>query len=405
MSEDINSKAADNQAKDHDNDDYLDDDGWIPLSDPDITQFDIDFVSAALQAPQLSNGPLVEKFEQVFAKYIGRKHGIAVASGTIGVWLALQTLELQADDEVIVPAYSWHQTAHAVLLTGAKPVFADIDYWCGCLAPEAIAAKITDKTKALLVCNANGHPAAWQPIQELAAKHNLRLIEDSTEAIGSRYQGKVVGSFGDLAIFDFSQPSAMCAGEGAIILTDDDALASELHYFRNRKIEDRSSISVGSRVPLQACISEMTAALALAQLNRIDDILARRKQVQAWYLDQLQTFEGIKPPYLAPDVDEVHWMFYLVHLGKRFTTSARGQVIEDMDAELIETAAYCMPLHQQFAYQKLGYKRGQLPNTERIGDRALALPFNTHLTENHVKFIVKRLKEASINIGAGVPIY
>jgi dTDP-4-amino-4,6-dideoxygalactose transaminase len=190
-----------------------------------------------------------------------------------------------------------------------------------------------------------------------------------------------------------------------MIATDDPELASELMYLRLRRIEDRTSVSVGSRVPLQACIGEVTAAIGLGQLERLDDILARRKHVEAWYLSEMQTFEGIKPPYLGADVDEVHWMLYVVHLGKRFTASARNQIVEDMESNAIETAPYSHPLHQQFHYQQLGGKRGQLPDAERIADRALALPLHAHLEEDQVKFVVKTLKDASVNVGAGAAIY
>jgi len=154
-------------------------------------------------------------------------------------------------------------------------------------------------------------------------------------------------------------------------------------------------------------MSELDAALGLAQLERIDEILLQRKQVEGWYHSEMQSFEGIKPPYLADNVDEVHWMLYKIHLGKRFTGSARNQIIEDMDANNLEVAVYCVPLHQQFHYQQLGYKRGTggFSNTERIGDRSLVLPFHTHIHHDEVKYIVKTLKDASINVGAGAAIY
>ncbi|WP_085314698.1 DegT/DnrJ/EryC1/StrS family aminotransferase [Derxia lacustris] len=378
---------------------------WIPLSDPDLSQRELELVLATMQSPQLSSGPIVEAFEATMADWLGRQYGIGVASGTIGIWLVLRAMEIGPGDEVIAPAYGWHQVAHAITLVGATPVFADIDYWSGCLAPAKAELKIGPRTKAILASNTNGHPAAWKELRELADKHGLKLIEDSTEAIGSRYLGKMVGTFGDAAVFDFSQPSALCAGSGGMIVTDDPTLATELNYLRERRVKDRSSVSVGSRVPLQAGISEVTAAIGAAQIERVDEILARRKAVEGWYQQHMEAFEGIKPPYLGPDVDEVHWMLYVVHLGKRFTASARAQIVEDMETQAVECAAYCHPLHQQFHYQTLGWKRGLLPDTERIGDRALALPLHGHVEEDQVRFIVKTLKETSINIGAGVAIY
>jgi len=380
-------------------------DDYISLSDPDIGHDELHRVLQSMGAPRLSGGPLVEEFEAAFAKWVGRRYAVAVPSGTMGAWLALRALGIGPGDEVIASVYGWHQVAHAITLCGATPVFVDINYWSGCLAAERVADKITPKTKAMLVGNANGHPAAWREFQALADAHGLPLIEDSTEAIGSRYLGKKTGNFGKLAVFDFSQPSALCCGEGGMVVTDDPELFMELGYYRSHRIEDRQSVSVGSRVPMQVGMSALTAALGSAQLDRIDDILAHRKRVEVDYHTQMQSFEGIKPPYLAADVDEVHWMLYVVHLGKRFTASARAQVVDDMESIGVETAPYCNPLHQQFYYRQIGFKRGQLPNAERIGDRALALPLHAHLDEDQIMFIVKSLKDASVNVGAGAAIY
>ncbi|MDR3480981.1 MAG: DegT/DnrJ/EryC1/StrS family aminotransferase [Burkholderiaceae bacterium] len=378
---------------------------WIKLSDPDISNAEFAAVKAVLAGPQLSSGPKVEAFESEFASYLGRSYGVAAASGSIALMLALRALGIKPGDEVIAPAYSWRQIAHAIALVGATPVFADINYWTGTLAPDKAAAKITERTRAIVVCNCNGHPAAWNEFRALAQQHGLKLIEDSTEAIGSHYRGKQVGSFGDVAIFDFSQPSALCCGEGAMLVTDDPEIASELHYVRNRELSDRFSISIASRVPHQAGISELTAAIGLAQLDRLDEILARRKRVEAFYLEHVQFFEGIKPPYIAPEVDEVHWMLYLVHLGTRFTRSMRNQIIDDLATEEIEAAAWCQPLHQQFFYSRFGCKKGDLFLTEKIADRCIALPFHAHLTDDEVHFIVQTAKDSSINVGAGAAIY
>jgi perosamine synthetase len=214
-----------------------------------------------------------------------------------------------------------------------------------------------------------------------------------------------VGSFGDVSVFDFAQPSALCCGEGGMVATDDAALATELRLLRAHGLAARRSVSIGARVPVQAQISEITAALGLAQLSRIDEILARRQAVENAYLDEMQSFEGIKPPYRAPDVDEVNAMLTLVHLGKRFTASAVAQVVADLATECVESALYCLPLHQQHHYRLAGWQRGRFPLAERIADRALALPLHGALTPDHVRFIVQTLKDSSVNVGAGAAIY
>lgn len=381
----------------------------ISLSEPECGERDLELINAVLQSGRWSDGPLLESFEQAFALWVGRRHAVAVGSGTLGTWIALRAWGIGPGDEVICASHTWHQVAQAITLAGATPVFADINYWTGSLSPEKAALKITPRTKAILAGNTNGHPAAWAPLRELANARGLKLLEDSTEALGSRYQGQVVGTFGDVSVFDFSQPSALCTGEGGMLVTDDDTLAHELRYLRQRRLSDRCSVSVGSRVPLQAGISELTAALGLAQLSELDERLLARKQVEVWYQQQMQSFEGVKPPYLGENVDEVHWMLYVVHLGKRFTASARAQMIDDLKSCGIESAAYSHPLHLQFHYMNtgdaIGHKRGQLPDTDRIGDRALALPLHTHLDADQVKYIVNTLKDTATNVGAGAAIY
>ena len=382
----------------------------ISLFEPECGDREIELVCAVLQSAHWGDGPMLESFEQAFAGWVGRKHAVAVCSGTLGTWIALRALGIGPGDEVICSSHAWHQVAQAITLTGATPVFADINYWTGSLSPDKAALKITPHTRAILAGNTNGHPADWAPLRVLADAHGLTLIEDSSEALGSRYKGQTVGTFGDVSVFDFSAPSALCTGEGGMLVTDDDTLVHELRYLRQRRVADRSSVSVGSRVPLQAGMSELTAALGLAQLAGLDERLAERKQVVAWYHEHMQSFEGVKPPYISEDVDEVHWMLYVVHLGKRFSGSARAQMIDDLLSCGVETVAYSHPLHQQFFYinsgDAIGRQRGGLlRDTDRISDRALALPLHTQLDETQVTYIVKTLKDTATNVGAGAAIY
>jgi len=377
----------------------------ILLSDPHITAADISAVTQVLRSPRLSAGPAVSAFEEAFAAYTGRKHAIAVSSGTMGLLLTLKAYGIGAGDEVIVSAHSWRETAHAIVLAGATAVFADIDYWAGTLAPDKAEAKITEKTRAVVAGNTNGHPAPWTAFRELAERRGLILIEDSTEAIGSIYQGRRVGSFGDCAVFDFSQPSPITCGEGGMIVTDNSDLAYAIQRHLGRAPEERSSIVTGSVAPFQAKISDLSAALGLAQLNRIDEILALREITANLYSKYFRSFEGIKDPYTAQDVDKAHWFLYTVHLGTRFSKSSRDAIVEDLKRENIEAAAYSQPLHLQRYYFDPGRRRGELFVTEKVADRAIALPFHPHLTETQIAYIVGTMKDASINVGAGTAIY
>lgn len=377
----------------------------IRLSDPDISGAELEMVEAALCSPRLSQGALVGAFEDAFAAWLGRGHAVAVSGSTLAVWLCLNAWEMQAGDEVITSGHSWHQIARGISLAGATPVFADIDYWAGTLAPEKAAERITGSTRAILASNTNGHPADWRALRTLAQKYNLKLIEDCTESIGSRYAGTRVGNIGDCAIFDFSQPSALCCGEGAMIVTDDLDFARTLRYLRDRAPDQRYSVSISRFLPLNARISELTAALGIAQLKRVNEILAKRRQVALWYEDQIKSFEGIKPPYLAPDVTEVNWFLYTVHLGTRFSHSSCRAIVEDLRTAGVEAELYSHPLYLERYYVEQGWRKGSCFVTEKVADRAIALPFHTHLTEEQVAFIVKTAKDASVNVGAGAAIY
>ncbi len=378
---------------------------FIPLSDPDITLAEIGAVDTLLRSPRISSGPVAEAFEAAFAAYLGRKYAVAVPSGTIGLLLALKALGIGPGHEVIASPYSFRETVHAISLAGARPVFADIDYWSGALAPVKVEERITAKTRAIVAGNPNGHPAPWSELRAIAERHQLSLLEDSTEAIGSKYKGGLVGTFGDLAVFDFAQPAPLTCGEGGMVVTDDIDIVVALRRHRSHRLEERSSVVVGSAAALQAGMSDLAAALGLAQLKRLDEILERRRLIEHLYDAHVQSFEGIKPPYIGPDVTEVNWFLYLVHLGTRFTRSSRDAIVDDLRVEQVEAAAFCHPLHLQRHYFDLGYRHGDFLVTEKIADRAVALPFHTHLNDTQIEFIVETMKDASVNVGAGAAIY
>jgi dTDP-4-amino-4,6-dideoxygalactose transaminase len=348
---------------------------------------------------------VTEAFEAAFAAYVGRKYAIAVGSGSLGLLLALKAHEIGPGDEVIASSHSFRETVQAIALSGAKPVFADIDYWSGVIAASKIEALITEKTRAIVASNTNGHPAQWAELREIATRRRLILIEDSTEAIGSKYKGRLVGSFGDASVFDFSQPGPLVCGEGGMVVTDDIDVAVAMRRHRAHRPSERASVVVSSSAPFQAAMGDVSAALGLSQLGRIDEILEKRKLIEHYYFKHVKSFEGIKDPFIGPDVDEVHWFLYVVHLGTRFSKSSRDSIVEDLFVEKVEAAAYSNPLHTQRRYVDYGYRRGNLLVTEKVSDRAVALPFHVHLQERQIAFIVQTMKEASINVGAGAAIY
>jgi dTDP-4-amino-4,6-dideoxygalactose transaminase len=276
--------------------------GSIVLSDPDITQAELDAVQNVLSGSRVSNGPVVEKFEAAFGDYLGRRYAIAVPSGTSGLLLTLVGLGIGPGDEVICSPYSFRETVHAVSLAGARPVFVDIDYWAGTIVPEKVQKAITEKTKAIIGTNNNGHPAPWPALRELVKGTRIKLIEDSTEAIGSKLEDQLVGTFGDASIFDFAQPSVLTCGEGGMIVTDDIDIAVAVRRYRSHKREERNSVVVTSAPSMQAQMSDVAAALGLTQLQRLEEILEKRRLIEHYYFKHVSSFEGIKDPYIAPGV-------------------------------------------------------------------------------------------------------
>ncbi|MCW2316108.1 hypothetical protein SAMN06265338_10644 [Rhodoblastus acidophilus] len=377
----------------------------IPMSDPDLTAEELKAVEAVLRSPFLGAGPVVDEFEKAFAAYLGRRYAIAVPSGALGLALILLAQGVGPGDEVIAPSYSFRECAQAIAAIGATPVFADIDYWSGCVTAKKVEAKLTDKTKAIVVLNANGHPADWTVLRDLAAAKSLPLIEDCTESLGSRYKGELVGTFGDASFFDFSQPCPLTCGEGGMIVTDNVDLAMAVRRRRSHALEERGSVAVTSAPALQAKMSDITAALGLVQLSRLGEILEKRRETEETYAKFVQAFEGIKPPYVGPDVTELHWFVYVVHLGTRYDRKSRDSIVEDLATEQVEAAPYSAPLHLQRHYFERGWRRGDLLVTEKVADRAVALPFHCHLSAEQIEFIVATMKDSVANVGAGAAIY
>ncbi len=378
---------------------------YIPLVDPDISEAEIAVLGRILTGGGLSDGRMTQGFEEAFAAWLGRAHAVAVSSGTIATLLVLKALDIGPGDEVLCTPFGWHQVQHAIALAGASPVFVDIDYWQHTMNPEKAAARITPATKAILAGNVNGHPAHWDELTALARERGLPLIEDSTEAVGSTYKGKLVGSFGDCAVFDFSEPGVLLTGEGGMIVTDDRDLAHRLRYLRRREMEHRNTVVITRTVPFQAAMSNLNAALGLVQLKRLPEILEKRQRVVALYEAAMASFEGIKPPYRGPGATAVHPMVYAVHLGTRFTASGRKAILEDLDSQGIDGSDYGQALYSQQFYQERGASRADCPVCQKTVDRVLALPLHHRITGEQITFIVERLKDATVNTGAGAAIY
>lgn len=366
----------------------------IPLARPDITNLERRAVLEVLRTPNLSLGPKLREFEQKIARYVGRKYAVAVNSGTSALHLIIRALGIKNGDEVITTPFSFIASANCILFERAKPVFVDIDEKTLNIDPEKIEEKITKKTKAILAVDIFGHPAEWDLLQKIARKYKLFLIEDSAEALGSEYRGKRCGSFGDAAIFAFYPNKQVTTGEGGVILTDNKKIAILCRSMANqgRKIKNGKWLE-HERLGFNYRMSDINAALGIAQLSRIKEILKKREIVAQLYNQELNNFPGVRIPYIAPNV-KMSWFVYVILLSQNYSREDRDKIIEEIAKKGIQCGNYFQSIHLQPFYRKnFGYKFGDFPITENISQRTIALPFYNNLKKREVYYTVKNLKE------------
>jgi perosamine synthetase len=382
----------------------------IPLSAPDITEAEIEAVAAVLRTPRLSLGPKLVEFETAMATYIGVPHAVAVSSGTAGLHLALLALGIRAGDEVIVPSFTFIAVANAVRYVGATPVFTDIDAATLNLDPVRVEEAITARTRAAIVVHTFGRPADLTSLLRIAERHKLLLIEDACEAIGAKIGGQRVGSFGDAGVFAFYPNKQITTGEGGMVVTRDAQVARHIAALRNHgryessprepEISPESSDQWFEHAELgfNYRLSEMQCALGLAQLGRIEEILARREAIARRYCERLGGDSNLILPTLDVRGQRLSWFVFVAQLAERFSRADRDRVREHLAAQGIATGRYFTPVHLQPACAAW-HDKIQLPITESVAARTLALPFFNRITDGQVERVCaalgRALKDAS----------
>lgn len=377
---------------------------FIPLSQPDITESEIQAVTDVLRSGRLSQGPRLAQFEEMVAERAGRRHGVAVSSGTAGLHLVLLSLGIGPGDEVITTPFSFIASANCILYVGARPVFVDIDPRSMNLDPAKVEAAITPRTKAILAVEVFGNPAHMDRLASIAQAHEIALIEDCCEALGGKHKGRPVGSFGRAGVFAFYPNKQITTGEGGIIVTDDDHLASMCRSLRNQGREDipgqkhtSPASTMGNwlkheRLGYNYRMSELQAALGIAQMERLDELLESRRRVAGMYMRRLMDFEDIVLPNVA-NLDEMSWFVFVVRLSDLYASTERDRVIMGLHRHEVGAANYFPCIHlQPFYKQRFGFDRGAFPIAESISQRTLALPFFNRLDETSIDLIVQTLK-------------
>ncbi|MHC4110414.1 MAG: DegT/DnrJ/EryC1/StrS family aminotransferase [Planctomycetota bacterium] len=361
----------------------------VYLSRPDITEEEIEAVCAVLRSPNLSLGPKLAEFEDAFAKYIGLKRAVAVNSGTSGLFLCMSAMGIGQGDEVITTPFTFIASATPVMIAGAKPVFVDIDPLTLNIDAAQIESKITDKTKAILPVEIFGNPAGMDKVCEIAQKHNLMVIEDSCEALGSTLNGTKAGTFGTMSVFGFYPNKQITTGEGGMILTDDDDLADMCVSLRNQGRAKDSAWLSHERLGYNYRLSDINCALGIVQLSRIEQFKVKRRQVAKWYQEMLAGDDRLIVP-AEPDDCDISWFVFVVRLARR---QQRDGILEAMIEQSIQVSNYFSPVHlQPFMVEQFGYKQGDFPVTESVSESTIALPFYNNLTYDEVAIVCKTLK-------------
>lgn len=373
----------------------------VHLSRPDITEAEIDAVCEVLRSPNLSLGPKLREFETAFEHYTGRKYAIAVNSGTSGLFLCAEALGIGPGDEVITTPFTFIATINFILMVGATPVFADIDPGSLNLDPAKIEEKITPRTKAIVPVEVFGNPAGMDEICRIARNHNLAVIEDCCEALGSTLHGQKAGTFGDIGVFAFYPNKQMTTGEGGMIVTDNEHLAHMCYSLRNQGRGRGAGWLAHERMGYNYRLSDINCALGLVQISRIEEFVEKRDAVARMYAALLAEESRIIVP-AEPDDARMSWFVYVIRLSDSYGIDQRNTLIQKMTDRGIQVSNYFPPAHlQPFMVEKFGYKEGDFPVTDATCQRTMALPFHNNLTQEEAKLVCTELKAALDEIDRG----
>ena len=365
----------------------------INLSSQDITQTEIDAVVEVMRSERLSIGPKLQEFESAIAQRAGRKFAIGVNSGTSGLHLCVKALGIGPGDEVITTPFSFVATTNCLLFVDATPVFVDIDPESYNMDPEAVEAAVTPRTKAILPVEVFGNTAHFDTYEQIAKKHNLLLVEDCCEALGGSLGGRPAGSFGQCGVFAFYPNKQITTGEGGMIVTDSEEMRDLCISMRNQGRATEAWLS-HARLGYNYRMSEISAALGLAQVQRLDEILALRRGAAEMYNQALGDIEELHTPPMT-DPETASWFVYVVRLDDRFTREDRDAVINRLRDAGIACSNYFVPIHTQpYITEKLGVRAGDFPLTEHLAARTIALPFFARISDQQIERIKGALVEA-----------
>lgn len=369
----------------------------IPVSEPVIGEREVELVNDALRTGWISSaGRYIGEFEEGWAAYCGRRHGIAVANGTVALQLAVASLDLEPGDEVIVPTFTIMSCITAIMYAGAIPVLVDADPETWCLDVSQVEALITQRTRAVMPVHIYGHPVDMAPLLELGERHGLAIIEDAAEAHGAEYRmpdgaWRRCGSFGELSAFSFYANKLVTTGEGGMVLTDDDGLAERLRLLRNLAFRsDRRFLH--DELGFNFRITNLQAALGVAQTERIDEAVTRKREIARRYTDGLADLDLLKLPVEKTWARNVYWMYGLVLRGGTMDAAELAARLTDAG---VETRPFFIGMHRQPALRKAGLiPAREFPVADELTDRGLYLPSGVGLRDEQIDSVVAAVRGA-----------
>ncbi|MDO8667839.1 MAG: DegT/DnrJ/EryC1/StrS family aminotransferase [bacterium] len=363
---------------------------YYPIAKPYITAKDKKSVLAVLDSDYLSLGPKISEFEKKFAKKLGVKYACAVSSGTAGLHLVMLACGLGAGDEVVTTPFSFVASANSILYVGAKPVFVDIDPLTYNINFDKIEEKITRKTKAILVVHIFGQPCEMDQIMKLAKKYKLQIIEDACESVCATYKGQPAGTFGQAGVFAFYPNKQMTTGEGGMIVTNNKKIYEICQSLKNQGRAENDQWLDHKYLGYNYRLDEMSCALGISQLAKLDFMIRERRKIAAWYNKILAPYsELIQAPSVAAGNTHT-WFVYVIKIKNKKIN--RNLLIKKLKNIGVSTKPYLPSIHLFNFYKKLfGYKNGDFPISEEMSEYSLALPIYLGLTEQDCKYIIAKL--------------
>lgn len=383
----------------------------INMSLPDLTDAERQAVLDVVNTPNLAMGPKIDAFESAFRNYAKSRYAISVNSGTSGLHLCVRAAGVEMGDLVLTTPFSFVASTNVILFERAVPVFVDVDPRTGNMDPAQAAQAVRDlkaggtaaqkwlprkgaanqgTLKAMLPIDVFGQPADYDRLLPTAREYDLKVIEDSCEALGAEYKGRTVGMLGDYGVYAFYPNKQITTGEGGLIVTNDEQAGDFMLALRNQGRAPGDTWLQHTFMGYNYRMDEMSAALGEVQMSRLDSLLEKRQQVADWYHQYLTNIPGVETPYIDPDTTRVTWFVYVIRFAKGIN---RDLMAERLKQKGIPVRPYFLPIHlQPYMMEQFGYREGDFPVTEDLGRRGLALPFSGKMTEEQVKIVCEAIR-------------